>query len=175
LCAGIAQFRARGLFDRYAAELDPTVREVMLQAVPGVWLPLGAAMAHFAAVDSLGLSEDEGFAIGAASGERSHGANLQTSVRLAAGALGTPWTMFEMLGHIWGRTWDGGGFVVTRIGPKDAVLELHAMPPCQFAYFRHAFRGAVWRAAQYFARSVYATELTHRSRATGFSIRFSWA
>lgn len=174
LCSGISEFRARGIFDRYAAELAPAAREIMLTAVPGVWLSLDIAMAHFAAVDALGLPTEEAFSIGAASGQRSHGSKLQTSMRLAAGALATPWTVFEMLEHIWGRSWDGGAFVATRMGPKDALLELSAMPPCQFAYFRNAFRGAMWRAVTFCAKTVYSSELPSHSNAAGVSIRFSW-
>jgi hypothetical protein len=174
LCSGISEFRARGIFERYAAELAPAAREAMLSAVPGVWLPMDIAMAHFAAVDALGLPPEEAFSIGAASGQRSHGSNLQTSMRLAAGALATPWTVFEMLERLWGRSWDGGAFIATRIGPKDAVLELSAMPPCEFAYFRNAFRGAVWRAVTFCAKTAYASELPSRSSATGVSFRLSW-
>jgi hypothetical protein len=146
----------------------------MLGAVPGIWLSVDVAMAHFAAVDALALATEEAFSIGAASGQRSHGSKLQTSVRLAAGALATPWTVFEMLEHIWERSWDGGAFVATRIGPKDALLELSAMPPCQFAYFRNAFRGAMWRALTFCAKTAYAHELPGRSKAMGVSMRFSW-
>jgi hypothetical protein len=174
LCSGIAVFRTRGLFDRYVANLAPAPRDALLGAIAGTWLPIDVAMAHFAAVEALGLSPDEAFAIGASSGERIQKSVLQTLVRLAAGAGANPWTVFFTYPRLWERIFDGGGFAIKRLGPKEAELDIRMLPMSRYAYFRHAFAGANYVGLGLFARKVYVNVLAKRSTDTSCAMRVSW-
>jgi hypothetical protein len=69
---------------------------------------------------------------------------------------------------------DGGGFEVTRLGPKDAVIEYREVPPCRHAYFREAFRGANYGGLCLFSTSAYVNELPKRRSALGMALRCSW-
>jgi hypothetical protein len=174
LCSGIAELRGRGLFDAYAAKLEPAAREILVNAIAGVWLPVEVAMKHFEAIDSLGLTSMQAFEIGAASGKRVQESALQTIVHLAAGAGATPWTVLQVYERLWPRIMDGGGFTITRAGPKDAVIEYRKMPPCRFAYFRHAFRGVNHAGICLFAKSAYVNEVPKRSSAEAMAHHCSW-
>jgi hypothetical protein len=174
LCSGIAELRGRGLFEAYAARLEPSARDVLVNAIAGVWLSIDVAMQHFAAIDSLGLTPAEAFEIGAASGKRVQQSVLQTLVRLASGAGANPWTVFQIYGRLWPRLMDGGGFTISRLGPKDAVLEYRRMPPCRFAYFRHAFRGVNHAGVGLFATSVYVNEAPRGANPDGMRLHCSW-
>src|SRR6202034_129859 len=104
MCAGIASFRARALFDRYIEGLPESLRAVMSSLVPGLWLPAETVTAHFASADTLGLTPEDAFAIGVESGERTQNGLVQTLTRLAAGAGATPWTALHQYGRIWDRS-----------------------------------------------------------------------
>jgi len=175
ICSGIVELRERGLFDTYAATLEGEAREVLVNSIAGIWLPVDIAMKHYAAVDSLGLTEADAFQIGSAAGRRIQESALQTLVRLAAGAGTTPWTVFQVYESLWKRIMDGGGFAVSRVGPKDALIEYRGMPPCQFSYFREAFRGANHSGIGLFAKTVYVHELPKRRSASGMVLQCSWA
>ena len=59
LTSSLVSLRERGHYDAYLKEIDPAWRETVLSAVPGVWLPMGAAMAHYGACDRLEMPHDE--------------------------------------------------------------------------------------------------------------------
>jgi hypothetical protein len=174
LCSGIAVFRERGLFDRYAAELDPETRDTLVNAVAGVWLPASVATSHFAAVDALGLTADEAFEIGEASGKRIQGTVLHALIHMAAGTVATPWSVLNVYERIWPRIFDGGGFTILRAGPKEATLELHALPVARFAYFRNAYRGANSVVLRRFASMLYVREVKRTRVDDGFTLRIAW-
>jgi serine/threonine-protein kinase len=174
ICSGITELRERGLFDAYAAKLEEDVRDALVHAIAGVWFSVDVAMKHYAAVESLGIGAKDAFEIGAGAGKRIQQSALQTLVRLASGAGATPWTVFQVYESLWRRIMDGGGFAVSRTGPKDALIEYRAMPPCRFAYFREAFRGANHAGISLFAKSVYVHELPKRRTKDGMVLQCSW-
>jgi hypothetical protein len=174
ICSGITELRERGLFEAYAAKLEADVRDALVHAIAGVWFSVDVAMKHYAAVDSLGIGAKDAFEIGSGAGRRIQESALQTLVRLASGAGATPWTVFQVYENLWRRIMDGGGFAVSRTGPKDALIEYRAMPPCRFAYFREAFRGANHAGISLFAKSVYVHELPKRRTKDGMVLQCSW-
>jgi hypothetical protein len=174
LCSGIAELRLRGHFDAYVEKLLPEARETILTMIAGVWLPMSIAMAHFQAITALELSPDEAFAIGASSGQRIHQTLLHALVRLATGVGASPWTLFENYPRLWARIFDGGGVTISKVGPKDALLEFAAFPPARFAYFRDAFRGANHSGLTLFVTTVYVREMPTRRSPSGFALRVAW-
>ena len=63
---------------------------------------------------------------------------------------------------------------VSRVGPKDAMIEYRGMPPCRYAYFREAFRGANHAGIGLFAKSVYVHEVPKRRSDEGMALKCSW-
>jgi hypothetical protein len=164
----------RNLFERYAALLDPALRERILNAVPGGWFPLDLAMGHLAACEALGMSEQEAFESGAIAGQRVNGVVLQTLAHVAAGAGATPWTVLGVYDRILRRLFEGGGFTIDALGAREARVELRDMPPFRFAYFRHAYRGASYAGMCLFADSLRVDEIAGTSHDAGFAMRIAW-
>jgi hypothetical protein len=173
--SGLGIFREGGFFDQYCANLDAKSRDALLSAPVGTWLPAELALAHFAAVDAIGLTPEQCFDIGGASARRFSETLWGTALRMArAAAAIEPWNVFDMYERLWRRSFDGGGFVVTRCGPKEALVELKAMPFARHAYFRDALRGTHHALLGLFARTLYVNEEPRRAHPEGFSMRVSW-
>ena len=172
--SGIAVFRARGIFDSYSANLEPKTREALLTTVAGTWLPVHLALAHFAAVDAIGLTSEQSFDIGATSARRFGETLWGTAVRMTRAAGVDPWNIFAAYDRLWRRSFDGGGFMVARGGPKEAFVEIRSVPFARHAYFRDALRGTHQAVLALFARTLYVREVRGRTHPEGFSMRISW-
>jgi hypothetical protein len=173
--SGIAVLRSRGLFDAYAARLVPAARDVIVSSVAGTWLPVDAGMAHFAAIDELDLGPEASYEIGAASGKRFGATVWGTLVRVATAAGGAdPWVVLGAYDRLFVRSFQGGGFVVRQLGPKDATVEIQGVPFSRYAYFRNAFRGAHAGPLGLFSTTVYVREVPGTIRTNGFTVRISW-
>ena len=165
--------RDRGVFDAYVEALDPSWRSTILESVAGVWLPIDAGFAHYRACNALRFSVLEQIAIGREVGDRIQGTLLGTMIRAAKGAGATPWTAFPYTHKLYERLFDGGGCCVTKIGPKDARMEIAANPMVSIAYFRNAMRGLWQVAIELFCRHAYIVELEQTD--TSYQVKVSWA
>jgi hypothetical protein len=174
VCSGQTTLRTRGLFERYRTLLDPLVRDQILNVVPGGWLPVDVAMGHLAACEALGMTEDDAFESGVEAGQRVNGVVLDTLARLAAGAGASPWTVLGVYDRMLRRVFDGGAFTIETLGPREARVEMWDMPPFGFAYFRHAYRGALYGAMCRFSETLRVEEISVAAHATGFAMRLSW-
>jgi hypothetical protein len=175
VASGITVFRERGLLEAYSANLAPKTRDILLTTVAGTWLPVDLALAHFAAVDAIGLSAEQSFDIGATSARRFGETLWGTAMRMARAATGVdPWTVFGIYDRLWKRSFDGGGYVVTRGGPKEALVEIRAMPFARHAYFRDALRGTHHALLNLLAQAVYVREMPRKTHPEGFTMRVSW-
>lgn len=174
ILGSVASLRAAGYYDAYCRALDPAHRDAILQAVAGVWLPLEAALAHYRAGDALGLSSDAIAKLGAATFERVQGTLMGTVLRMANGAGVTPWTVMPHLQRFWDRAYQGGALQVTRLGPKDAQLEVAR---CAFAdthYFRQAIRGLTASVLALFCQKVYVHEPAGARAAGAMALHAQW-
>jgi hypothetical protein len=174
VCSGQTTLRTRNLFERYRTLLDPSLRDQILSVVPGGWLPLDVAMGHLAACEGLVMSEHDAFESGAEAGQRINGVVLDTLARLAAGAGASPWTVLGVYDRMLRRVFDGGGFTIETLGPREARVEMRDMPPFRFAYFRHAYRGASYAAMCRFTETLRVEEIPETAHASGFAMRLSW-
>jgi hypothetical protein len=172
VASSLQALRDRGLFEPYVGALDTRWRGVVLDSVAGMWLPLDAGLAHYRACDGLGIPTPDQLAIGRDVGNRVQGTFIGTMIRAAKGAGATPWTGFSYTNRLYDRLFDGGGCQVTKIGPKDAVMEVAANPTVGIAYFRNAMRG-VWQVAlELFCRRAYLAEV-HQTD-TSCRVKVSW-
>jgi len=170
--SGLAALREHGHIEAYSAALDPRDRDVLLTTVAGVWLPIDLVIRHYRACESLGLSHDESFAIGSSVAARMHENILHLIRHIAAGVGATPWTAATRYDSFWTRVFDGGGFRITRVGPKDGTGQYFQIPMAQFAYFRSAFCGLSLAGISLFTTKAYVRVIT--TSKDGFSVRSSW-
>jgi hypothetical protein len=158
LLGSIATLREAGHYDAWAAALDTTHRDTLLQAVAGVWLPLDAALAYYGACDSLHLSSDTVAKLGGVTFGRVQGTLLGTVLRMANGAGVTPWTILPQLQRFWDRAYQGGAIQITRHGPKDAHLAVARCALLESHYYRNALRGLTSSVLSLFCQKVYVQE-----------------
>ena len=175
LTTSVQAMRAHGHFARYEQALDKELKETILTAVAGMWLPLEVAMAHYAACDSLKLSSQEELAIGREVGERVQGTLLGLLVRTAKTAGLTPWAGLSHATKLWERLFQGGSVQVIKLGPKEARLEMVNNRLFSIAYFRNAFRGLTYGGAELFCEKAYVHELPKLTNDTTLGLRVSWA
>ncbi len=144
LQSSIKLMRATGHFDRYLTLLPPEVRDDIVMTLAPTWLPIDLAIAHYRACDALGLDEEERARIAEAVGDWIQGTFLSTLVRGAQAVGITPWTLLSHFDRLWSRLFCGGSVQVTRVGPKDARIELGGIPElAQLGYFRTGISGVV--------------------------------
>ncbi|HEX8789686.1 MAG TPA: hypothetical protein VF765_01955 [Polyangiaceae bacterium] len=174
VASGINVFRVRGLIDAYSKNLDAKSRDILLTTVAGTWLPVDLALAHFAAVDAIGLTSEQSFDIGATSARRFGETLWGTAMRMTRATGIDPWNVLNIYERLWKRSFDGGGFTVTRHGPKEAFVEIRSIPFARHAYFRDALRGAHQSLLALLARTVYVREVPRRTHPEGFTMRISW-
>jgi hypothetical protein len=171
----LATLRERGLFERYDAALDPAYREPILSTVPGVWLPLDVARAHYAACDTLELPDSELVDIGRSAVRRANATLLSFISRLAQGAGVTPWTVLGYTPRLWSVSNEGGCVAVARLGPKEARIEVVGFPLAAFRYNRIAVRGIVLGCVELFCTRAHVREIPSLCDSRSLGMRASWA
>lgn len=175
LLSSVAALREAGHYDLYLAALPREFHEPLLESVVGMWLPLAVATAHYRACDSLVLSADSQAKLGRAVFDRTKGTLLGTAVRLAQNAGVTPWTVFPYFQRFWLRGYDGGGIRVTRVGPKEALIEVVSVGLLDVPYYRSALRGLLTGVIALFCRQAYVHERPGGRRSGEATYRAQWA
>lgn len=161
LASSLQSLRSRGLFDRYERLLAPAHRPAVLDTLAGQWLSIETACAHYSACDALGLPVSEQLALGGDVSHRIHGTLLGTVIRLAKTAGMTPWTLLPRGNELFRRTLRGGGGTqVTKVGPKEALVEMVGVPLLTIPYYRTALRGVYRAAVELFCKQAYVRDCT---------------
>ncbi len=138
LHARIGLLKSAGHFEQYLAHLPVCYQDSVLNALASSWVPVAAGIAHFEALESMGLSDAQLARIA-----EPHGASLfdglfTTMVRgvaRQAGAEGV-WAAVKQADRIWSRMYHGGACKVTQVGPKDAIIEISGLPYAQLRTYR---------------------------------------
>jgi hypothetical protein len=167
--------RTLGLYDRYAAALESGQRDALVNSTAGSWVSVATMLAHYRALDSLGLDDAAMLQVGTAVGDGVHGAFLATLIRLA-GSLGvSPWRALEQSYKLWTRSWSGGAIAVLRTGERDAEVSLIACPVCVSRFFRTSFAGALIAGIAPFGKQPEVHEIAALSAPDGVTYRVRWA
>jgi hypothetical protein len=175
LTTSIQALRARGHATRYEEALRSEAKQPILTVVAGVWLPIDLAVAHYEACEALGLPVEEQLGMGIEVGERVQGTMLGLVARTAKTAGVTPWTGLAHAARLYERIFRGGAVQVSKLGPKEAELELVNNRVFGIDYARNGLRGVTLGGLKLFAEKVYVHEMpTHGSPST-FVMRISWA
>lgn len=174
LASSLASLRREGLFDAYLGLLPGQHHEAILGAVAGVWLPIQVADVHYAACERLPIDSARQYAIGYQTSRRAHGNVVDLVLRGARGAGVTPWTALAQLQRLWEHTWEGGGVSVTKLGPKEARIEIIQWPIARYRYNRGALRGIHQGVFESFCSKLFVQEILPLCTHSTLGFRLSW-
>jgi hypothetical protein len=174
LLGSIATLREADRFDEYQARLPLEHRETLLNMVAGAWIPIDVALAHYETCNALALPLDRQVANGRATFDKTRGTLLGTMLRMARESGMTPWSVFPYYQRFWERGYDGGGIAVTRLGPKEARLDLVQFRLVECPYYRHAVRGLATGVLELFCQKAYVTERPGMRSPASVSFRMQW-
>lgn len=166
--------RQLGLYDSYASALDPSLRDAVLFATAGSWVPLDGIIAHYAALDSLRLDETTRRLIGWLVAEGVHGSLLTTLLRMAGSFGVTPWLPLERSNKLWERSWKGGALLVHRVGEQSAELQVLEAPICASPFFRSSFAGVLAGSIAPFGKVPTAQEIVSSRGPSSVTYHVSW-
>jgi hypothetical protein len=146
LLKSVENLRHSGLFERYAAELDPAYRAQIELALAASWLPLELAEAHYAACDRMRLSDAEIERLGSLMAERMSSALFSILLKMTRQAgMESMWSALKQNDRIWDRMYRGGQVTIIQTGPKDLIMENRGIPLAQSRHWRFGLR-AYWLA-----------------------------
>jgi hypothetical protein len=174
LVSSLRVLRERGYFEQYRDRLDPQFHDAVLSTVAGVWVPIAAAVAHYRAVDSLGLTAREQASLGAAASERLGKSVFATIATLAKTSGVTPWTGLRHFQRFFERFFVGGGTQVLKLGPKDARIDIVGLPLLDIPYFVNGYRVLIETlGVPFFCQKLYVT-IVPRFEPGSVAFRASW-
>jgi serine/threonine protein kinase len=174
LTASRATLREMGQFEAYERAIDVAYAARLRDMVPGVWLPMDVARAHYLACDRLGLPTQTLVDIGLAATKRANATTLSFMTRMAQGAGATPWTLLTQVQRLWSLTADDGAMAIARLGPKEAHFEVVGYPLAGIHYNRVTMRGIVMAVVSLFCTKVYVNEILPLCTPRSLGMRVSW-
>ena len=174
IVSGIQTFRARGLYERYTANLPQAERVEIVSLIAGQWIPIDLALDHYRAADRLGLGDDVIESIGAEVAERINKSALSVMVKMSKEAGVTPWSALANAHRLTDVNWRGSDVAVRRLGPKEARYDWVGQPCAQVPYFIASFGGFLRSLASLFCSKAYTRVVPGRTSATTLSYRLSW-
>jgi hypothetical protein len=176
LSSSLIALRERGEFDRYLSLLDPQYHHTVNSSVAGAWLPTEVAIAHYRACGGLGLTTEQIAERSLEVTRRVHKTVLELALRVARDAGASPWTIYGRLDKLWDRVWQGGGVSVTRIGPKDALIEIAGWRCAAEPYCRAAMPWVVAAVTELFCKKAFVDDATKVGTPSNeLALRASWA
>lgn len=172
--SALQALRSRGMYEAYEKNLPSDARPRIVELIAGQWIEAALGVAHYRAVDRLGLDAATIEAIGADVAERTGKTVLHTAVK-ASKAMGvTPWAALALAHRLRETSWRGTDLAVYKLGPKEARYDWVGQPCAAIPYFVKSFTGFVRTLIGLFARAAYATPVAALSSSTTLSIRLSW-
>jgi hypothetical protein len=175
IMAGIQSLREHGLFQRYSETLSSDMRERIAGLAAGIWVPVEIAVAHYSAMDRLGIEQHTIEALGAEVAARTW-KHILSPVFARARRIGPkPWEAFGYTHETINLNWRGGDVQIVKEGPTQALYEWAGQPCAAIPYFVTSF-GSFMRALT----KLFASRATHRvvherCSPTSIVLRLSWA
>jgi hypothetical protein len=176
IASSLQALKTRGLLERYTELVPEEHRETILHCIAGQWFPLAVGVSHYETCDRLGLSHEQQRDIGSDVSRRIHETFLGVLVQMAKGVGVTPWLVLGKGNQLFGRIVKGGGLQVTKLGPKDALIEIAGLPLLEIPYFRTAAQGIYQVAISMFAKRAHVRFVAAQSRVPGqlTTLHVSW-
>lgn len=175
LASSIVTLRKRGLFDRYARNIDPDLLSKIVFVGVSEWVDLSLALAHYAACDALDLPAEEQVENGRWVARAVQSGFVSVVLRLAKETGLTPWSVLDRGQRLLGRVFDGGAPGLTRLGPKEALVEFVQAPFFRYPYMRNGFVGTLCGVTEIVSRRAYGTLVPALTNDTRIGVRLSWA
>ena len=166
--------RDRGYWDEYLAKLPAQYHDIVRAPAAGEWYPIDVALAHYAACDALALPVNEVVDMGRTATRAAHGMILEVAAKLAAGTGATPWTVVGNMARQWERTFKGGAVGATKLGPKEAKVELAQWPCAAYRHCRIGSRGVLLGMVELFSEKAYVSEEPELCTPLSVGLRVAW-
>jgi hypothetical protein len=175
IASSLRALETEGHLARYFERLSSVHAASIQSLIAGQWISIELAIAHYEACDQLELHADEQLRMGGLVADRIQKTFLATVMKLANDSGLTPWVGLKQFGRIYDRLFIGGGTCVTKVGPKDARIEIVGLPLAGIPYFRNGYRGVIRAGFQLFGvRSPYVTLLPKHCTSTSLGFRAAW-
>lgn len=129
-----------GLADRYFTLLGPEHAPAIRGLVVGQWNPMALGIAHYGAIDRLGIAPTQARENGRLVAEKVQ-VGFASIVFRGLGTAVTPLDALKRLPTFIGRLVEGGAVGLVQRGPKDARVEIVGIPIGQFEYVRNGWAG----------------------------------
>jgi hypothetical protein len=143
LQTSLNELQAKGHYDRYVQLIAPdTLEQLQTFLAPG-WVPIEIAHAHYAACERLGLTSEQTDRLGTRIGERLQQTVLVSYAKTARDPAFDVWKLMPSLYRVWGRVYQGGSVQITRLGPRESLIEQVGFVLNRYAYYREAQARAV--------------------------------
>ncbi|HEY3817248.1 MAG TPA: hypothetical protein VGL81_08765 [Polyangiaceae bacterium] len=176
LVSSIQSLRKRGHVDAYLRHLPPKHHDTVQSMIAGQWAPIELGRAHYLACEALALPVSTINAIGREVGDRIEGTFLATLVRMAGNVGATPWTAFDQTQRLYDRVFrGGGGTCVSKLGPKDARIQIVGNAVGDVPYFSYAMAGVFEVGAELFCSKAYAQVVTRECTPNMVVLHVAWA
>lgn len=125
LQGGLTQIREQGHYDEYIARLPASHRDQILNSLASSWVSAEAYLVHLETLEALGLSDTQLARLSEPLGAGLFHNLFASMIRAARnnGGEGSIWLSLRQLDRIFSRMHQGGGCKVTKVGPKDVVVD----------------------------------------------------
>ena len=174
IISGIQELRARGHFTRYVDVLSPEMREQILGLAAGMWVPIDLAVAHYTAIDGLGLDDSEIQSIGADVANRTW-KHVHSPVVARAKRIGPrPWEALSHAHETIELNWRGSDARIFRESPNQALYEWAGQPCASIPYFVTSFGAFMGALVGLFAERAQHFILSDRCTPTSIAVRLLW-
>lgn len=173
VAASLQGMRRLGVEARYFERLPTALHDRLRTLVPGSWVEVELARAHYLACDALHLDAEQVQRVGETVSERTQGTYVDTVSRVAGGSAATPWDFLGTAHRIWGRMISGADLTVLRAGPQEAVIVVVRCSLLEIQYFREAMRAYFRALGTGMTRTFHATEM-RRAEPDAMGLRLRW-
>jgi hypothetical protein len=175
IMAGIQSLREHGLFQRYSETLSSDVRERIAGLAAGIWVPVEIAVAHYSAMDRLGIEPHTIESLGAEVAARTW-KHILSPVLARAKRIGPkPWEAFAYTHETINLNWRGGDVQILKEGPTQALYEWAGQPCAAIPYFVTSFGSFMRALTKLFAPRATHRVVHERCSPTSIVLRLSWA
>jgi hypothetical protein len=174
IMAGIQAVRAQGLFGAYSQSLSPSVRERIAGLAAGLWVPVEIAVAHYSAMDRLGIDRTVIEALGADVAARTW-KHILAPVFARSKRIGPkPWEALSYAQETVQLNWRGGDVRIFKEGPAQALYEWAGQPCADIPYFVTSFGSFMREVMRLFSSQAYQHIVPEKCSPTTIALRLSW-
>lgn len=166
--------RERGHEARYQAALPPGSRDAILAATAIDWVPMESALAHYDAIESMGLGHEATIDLGADVSRAINGVFLTTVARLAGSLGATPITPLSRASKIYARNFRGGAVAMYRVAETETRLDVRGVPMARSKVHRDTIEGSLLDGCRPFAAGTKVSEIVSMRSDTTYGFRIRW-